>query len=65
MSKQKDTQPKQSDEFIANSDKLRQAAEDEQAEAAAAALAAWVEAEKAREAAAWQDTTQAVPLWKK
>ncbi len=61
----RNTQPKQSDEFIESGDKLRQAAEDEAAEAAAAALASWVEEQKALQAAAWQDTTQAVPLWKK
>src|SRR5258707_15116948 len=62
MSKQKDNH---SDEFIASWDKLQEAAEQEQAEAAAAALAAWVEAQKAQEAEAWQDTTQTIPLWKK
>ena len=61
MSKQK-----QSDEFIENADKLKQAAEQEAQEAAAAALAAWVEAEKAREAAAWRDTTNdRPPLWRR
>ncbi len=62
----RNTQPKQSDEFIESGDKLRQAAEDEAAEAAAAALAAWVEEQKAREAAAWRDTTNDKPsIWKK
>ena len=56
---------KQSDEFIENWDTLQETAEQEPAEAAAAALAAFVEAEIAQEAEAWRDTTNDRPLWRK